>query len=272
MITHRHARPAAAKRIGDRLKLHRRTVRADGRDYTVVTLRPDAYARFSTNHFHDTWHILSDLHGARLLGRLLWGLAFERHPGTLILIRPPHLVPNPFDAAPSPPIALVPATLTTLTPTAARRLRGPLPPVEGTVRWHTFSLPAAAEDDRAPSGFERIGRTGGLVAFTAAPAVLKLWARRTYTLGRPMWHGMDYTYLGEGPLCRAGGEVQVFTQYRRMLGVARTARAEVAAEVGAGQATAEQVWDRADRVTRRRDRPQRTGGSIGVATGAAVPA
>jgi hypothetical protein len=57
--------------ITDRLKLHRHELRLDGRDYTVITLRRGMDCRFSTNNFHQTWHILSDWRGARLLGRLL---------------------------------------------------------------------------------------------------------------------------------------------------------------------------------------------------------
>src|SRR5690606_36912126 len=68
-----------------------------GRPYTVVTMRQGTDARLSTNFYHGTWHILSDWHGARLLGRLLWGLAYQRRPGTLVLIGPPFIDPNPFD-------------------------------------------------------------------------------------------------------------------------------------------------------------------------------
>jgi len=42
----------------------------DGRRYTVVVPRLGMDCRFSTNYFHCTWHVLSDWHGARLLGRL----------------------------------------------------------------------------------------------------------------------------------------------------------------------------------------------------------
>jgi hypothetical protein len=141
-------RPRTAAATGDGIKLHRRPLRADGRDYSVITLRPGTPARFSTNRFHDTWHILSDLHGARLLGRLLWGPSFQRLPGTVVVIDRPHLDPNPFDAEPADPIVLVPAHLTTLTAQAIRRLRrGAAEPSHGTVRWHTCGLDA--ELDRA---------------------------------------------------------------------------------------------------------------------------
>src|SRR5215831_7359241 len=120
-------RPDAATRVVDRVKLHRRAMPLDGRLYTVITPRPGTDVRFSTNYFHGTWHILSDWHGARMLGRLLWGMAFQRKPGTLLLIDRPFLDPNPFDAEPADPIALVPAPLTPLTTKAARHLRRRLP-------------------------------------------------------------------------------------------------------------------------------------------------
>ena len=53
-----------------------------GRDHTAMTLRPVAQARFSTNYFHETWHLLSDGHGAQVLARLLWGLSYQARPGT----------------------------------------------------------------------------------------------------------------------------------------------------------------------------------------------
>ena len=40
-------RPDAAVCTLDRLKLHRHRVRLDGREYTVLTLRPGTYARFN---------------------------------------------------------------------------------------------------------------------------------------------------------------------------------------------------------------------------------
>jgi hypothetical protein len=127
----------------DRLKLHRRLMRVDGRDYNVVSLRSGARARFSTNRCHETWHILSDVYGARLLGRLLWGLSFQRRTGTLVVIDVPHLDTNPFDAEASDPIALVPSHLTVMPKQAARSLRHrlatPSKP-DGTVRWHTWGL------------------------------------------------------------------------------------------------------------------------------------
>ncbi|MFC4119046.1 hypothetical protein [Nonomuraea zeae] len=42
-------RPSTTRATGDRLKLHRHHLRADGRDYQVITLRPGTRARFSTN-------------------------------------------------------------------------------------------------------------------------------------------------------------------------------------------------------------------------------
>ena len=80
------------------MKFHLREVRAGGRLYCVVTPRPGADVRFSTNNFHDTWHVVTDAAGARMFARLLWGLAYQRQPGTVALLhgeflRPTHSTP-----------------------------------------------------------------------------------------------------------------------------------------------------------------------------------
>ena len=265
-------RPEAAARIVDRLKLHRYRLWLDGRrPYTVVTLRPGADARFSTNFHHGTWHILSDWHGARLLGRLLWGLAYQRVPGTLLLIDRPFLDPNPFDGEPADPIALVPTLITPLTGKAARELRHQLPlrgPGEGTVRWHTHGLDAAvaarrAERDRPmgswhppwiqPRGFqERMDRIGGLVTLSATPAVLREYAAYLYTLGDYHYRGMAYAEI-DWP----NGEVQIFRDYRRRVSAARVARREVLAELPyplAPDSLNPLIWQRGTEVRHQRRR------------------
>ena len=110
-----YKRPRRGSATDEMMKLHRRTMVLDGRVYTVISLRPGSDFRFSTNRFHETWHVLSDWRGARVLSRLLWGLAYQRRPGTLVVIDPEHLDPNPFDAAPADPIVLVPSELTVFT-------------------------------------------------------------------------------------------------------------------------------------------------------------
>lgn len=254
------------KRIGDRLKLHRQRIRLAGRPYTVVTLRSGTDARFSTNFAHDTWHILSDWHGARLLGRLLWGLAYQRVPGTLVLIDRPFLDPNPFDAEPADPIALVPAHLTPLTGSAARELRQRLPlrGSDGTVRWHTHGLDVAVAERRAerarpvgslrprwirPRGFqERMRRVSGLLTLAADPAALRSCAVQIFTLGEYDYRGMDYVDV-DG----ANGEVQVFRDYRRRVSAARIARREVLTELACPPAR-ELIWQRGAEI---RHRPRR---------------
>jgi hypothetical protein len=265
-------RPHAATRIADGLKLHRRELRLDGRQYTVVTLRPGTDARFSTNFYHGTWHILSDWHGARLLGHLLWGLAFQRRPGTLVLMDRPFLDPNPFDAEPADPIALVPALITPLTARAARELRRRLPlsgPNDGTVRWRTFGLAPAVAARRAaydrpvsaerpswipPIGFqERMDRVGGLVTLAAVPSVLRDSAVYLYMLGDYSYEGMAYAEI-DWP----NGEVQVFRDYRRRVSAARLARSEILAELGAPvprDTLNPLIWSRGALVRERTARP-----------------
>jgi hypothetical protein len=175
------------------LKVHLRVLDVLGTTLRVVTLRPQTEVRFSTNYFHDTWHILADRDGASLLGRLLWGLAFQRLPGTLLLIDRPHLVPTPFDGDPPDRIIVIPEGLTRFDPELLRALavrlrRDPGPPT--TIRWHTFGMPAAAiERDRAwarrdwgvryrvgrrpLAAREQMSRTAGFVCYTAPPEILR---------------------------------------------------------------------------------------------------
>jgi hypothetical protein len=253
------------------MKLHRHTLGLAGRPYTVVTLRPGTDARFSTNFFHGTWHILSDWRGARLLGRLLWGLAYQRRPGTLVLIDAPFLDLNPFDAEPANPIALVPNPITTLTARATRDLRRrlPLTAADGTVRWLTHGLDLAlrryrAIIDRPPGiqrppsipwrGFgERVERVGGIITVTASPRSLKAAALTAAMLGPCAHHGMDYAEV-DWP----NGEIQVFNDYRQRVSVARVARREVLAALGEPldrEMLNSLIWDRGGEVRRRRMPP-----------------
>jgi hypothetical protein len=252
------ARPGVGESIGDRFKLHRYLLRLDGREYTVITPRPGTGVRFSTNRYHDTWHVLSDLRGAQLLARLLWGLAYQRVPGTLVVIGPPLLDPNPFDAEPADPIALVPAVLTPLRAQAARQLRHRLPlgMPAGTVRWHTPGLAPAVTACRSesdippgqrpwyppPGARHRIDRVGGVLVLAATVQELKSWAVAVAQLGDWLWEGMDYTGLNG-----TDGEVQVFTDYRRRVGTAQLARREVLASPARQLPPADQrplIWQR----------------------------
>jgi hypothetical protein len=132
-----------------RLKVHLRLLRLGGRTLRVVTLRPGTRAAFSTNYFHSTWHVVTDLDGSRLLARLLWGLSYQSQPGTLVLVHGQHLRPTPFEAERSDPFLLAPAGLTSLDSKALRRLKALLPHLGRptmTVRWLTFGLDLALRD------------------------------------------------------------------------------------------------------------------------------
>jgi hypothetical protein len=272
-MVHARPRPDAAWQVVDGMKVHRHRVHLDGRPYTAITPRPGTRSRFSTNRFHGTWHVLSDWHGARLLGRLLWGLAYQRVPGTFVLIDRPFLDPNPFDAEPADPIALVPAALTPIRGGAARALRRSLPLAgspAGTVRWRTHGLDAAVDAERerlaAPPGARRlprvpearvarVDRIGGLLVIAATSAALKDYAVSVYRLGEYAMGGMDYNQIAW-----PAGEVQVFTDYHRRVSAARTARREVLAGLPDPLPPADLnalVWDRGTAVRRRRLRPPR---------------
>jgi hypothetical protein len=240
-----------------RLKMHLRVRRFASRTYRLVTLRPGARVGFSTNFFHQTWHILSDQRGAQLLARLLWGLSYQCRPGTLILVHGQHLLPTPFEADRADPFLLVPAHLTSIDPEALRALKarlGSLGPPDETIRWQTFGLDAALAgkgDGSNPVGAERrslshpesrhlwrqerMGRCGGLIYYTAPPPVLRQQALGIHNLrvekGKRSYE-MDYFYLAESAgrgSWAADGEVQIFADFHESVSAAVEARRETLA-------------------------------------------
>lgn len=256
-------RPDTARSVADGLKLHRHPMRGHDRVRTVITLRPGTRVRFSTNRFHDTWHVLSDDHGARLLARLLWGLAYQARPGTVILIDRPFLRPTPFDADPADPIVLVPGWCTTFDDRAARTFtrRLHLANPAGTVRWQTFGLDRTMSPARLdawwnnhrgrPDGSGRIARRAGLLVMTAdTPDDARAWALQAARLNTANPYGTDYTYLG--PWDRGySGEIQIFRRFGPMVNIATRARAQVLSDTGAPADPDElraAVWDEAETI------------------------
>jgi hypothetical protein len=245
----RPARPPALPAAA-RLKVHLRLLHLADYLYRLVTLRAATDVVYSTNYYHNTWHLLSDRRGAHLLARLLWGLSYQRHPGILVLLHGRHLRPTPFDAAPSDPVLLIPAGLTPFRPEAFRQLKarlGSLHPPRQTIRWHTFGLDAQllaqsqgtpTDLDRAraflstPAGgptwqAEKMTRCGGFICYSAPPAILRQQAFVIHSLDPCP---MDYHFLALlGPGGGADGEVQVFADYRERLAAATVARREVLA-------------------------------------------
>ncbi len=204
------------------------------------------------------------------------GLSYQRQPGTLVLIDLPQLDPNPFDAEPADPIALVPARLTAFTTDAVRALRSRLPlrtPPEGTVRWQTPGLDPAVADVRAwradrghtiarpyqrpvDTTAARIDRRGGLLVCSATASLLRSWAVAVAQLGDYWYRGMDYTPLDIPPqyYCGPDGEVQVFRDYRQRVAATRRARGEVLAaqqEPLDPEQLAPLIWARAEAVRSR---------------------
>jgi hypothetical protein len=223
------------------LKLHLRVLEVHGRTLRVVTLRPQIPVRFSTNYFHDTWHILAGSDGAALFGRLLWGLAFQRHPGTMILIDDSHLVPTPFEGDPPDPILVIPDGLTHVDDDMLRALklrlrRAPGPPT--TIRWHTFGMQTAFDQElerrrhwRDPKPpiwrRERMSRRAGFVCYTAPPEVL-----RHNALGIYRMHGGDgyYPMAVHDGTWHYDGELQVIPSFASKVSAARVARREACPE------------------------------------------
>jgi hypothetical protein len=250
--------PHRARPPESRLKMHLRLLTLDRSTYRVVTLRPGITTGFSTNFYHQSWHIVTSQQGARLLGRLLWGLSYQRRPGTLLLIHGDHLLPTPFEAERSDPFLFAPAGLTRLSPGALRILKSRLPhlgPPATTIRWHTFGLDDVlerrqrGEDDpvalRAETEWlrreenrrlwrqERMERLGGIICYSAPPAILRRQALAIQPMKvfrRSATTEMDYTYLasGSGVGCwHPDGEVQIFIDYVDRVQAAVEARQEL---------------------------------------------
>lgn len=248
-------RPSKRAQVCDRMKLHLRLLTVRARTYRLVTLRPHTEVAFSTNYFHETWHILSNQHGARLLGRLLWGLSFQRMPGTVVLIHGQHIQPTPFGAERSDPILLTLADESTTEKQSLASLRRRLPRLgaaQRTLRWHTFGLDLALErvswqspdraveshendwmshrDNRPLWNAEQMFRRGGFVVYSAPPAIMR---QRALTISQmdPAHYGMDYYYLADSKLDHwADGEVQIFSDFNERRSAAAEARRAVLRE------------------------------------------
>jgi hypothetical protein len=223
------------------MKLHRTVAYPDGREYTLVTLRPSTTERFAVNRFHDMWHVLSGRAGAKLFARLLWGLAYQRHRNTLVVVDRRFLDPTPFEADPAPPIVLVPTDRTPFGGAAARDLRRlpsrPKSP-DGTVRWQTHGLdtaladvdawwrsnPWAAWDGHAYHHTRTAHRVlrEGLIVLPGSARELRQDAMAVAALAVSQATPMDYTFLSRY-------EFQVFHDFRRRVSAARTARREIQA-------------------------------------------
>ncbi len=229
-----------------RLKMHLRVMNIDRHTYRIVTLRPGTGIVFSTNFFHDTWHIVTSRRGAQLLARLLWGLSFERHPGTILLIHGDHLAPTPFEAERSDPFIFASAGLTHLDSDAFRILKNRLRrlgPPSKTIRWQSFGLDKAIAHGKSPMDAEhlwwkankhlwkqeRMERIGGFICYSAPAPILRQQALTINGLRVRQGHcttEMSYHFLASSSWtsCYADGEVQIFADYMERVGAASEAR------------------------------------------------
>ena len=223
----------------ERLKVHRRSLVLDGLHYTALSPRPGAGPRFATNNYHDTWHILSDVVGAQLLARLCWAMAYQRHERTFVVIDPPSLCPNPFDADPSSPVVIVNSDLGPFGRDAADALRAALPfttPSDGTVVLQTRGLDVALADPKAFA--ERDDQAGwrdahqkrrwidvvhGLLVVAAPPPVLREWGLELSGLGEWSHDGSSWSHLD---LPERTGEVQILEEFTTLVDQTVAAREE----------------------------------------------
>ncbi len=228
------------------LKVHLRVFDIHGTTLRVVMLRPQTTARFSTNFYHHTWHILAGPHGAMILGRLMYGLAFQRMPGTVVLIGGEHLVPTPFEADRADPILLVPAGLSAIPLDVLRTLKQRLlrsPGSPTTIRWHTFGMVTDLASDtywndlwRRRGAFlelerrERMTKRAGFICYTAPQAILRSTALSVY--GMHDNRGGNYCPIASksGGCWSMEGEFQLIPSFDDDVSAAIVARREILGE------------------------------------------
>ncbi len=212
------------------LKLHLRFIALGRRVLRVVGLRSSDAVRFSTNHFHNTWHILSGCDGANVLARLLWGLSYQREKDTFVVIDRAHLVTTPFDGDAGDMILLARrgdrVDADVLRAITLRLRRKPASDV--TVRFQTFGLDGA--DLYEQPKHEDVRKLGGFVCYSATTDAMRSRAISVRALSRAI--ATDHCFLG---VCEryahAAGEVQIFRHFDDMVSSARVARRTA---IGAG--------------------------------------
>ncbi len=260
------------------LKLHLRLLVIGATTYRLITLRPTTRIVFSTNFYHETWHIVTSRLGTLLLARLLWGLSYDRHPGTVVVVHGKHLAPTPFEAERSDPFLLTRAEHTRLDPTALRALKSALgrpgPPMK-TVRWLTFGMDAALRglDRQIRRETEMLNRNrpiwrqetmrhlGGLICYSAPAPVLRHQALCVNYLQVPRRHlswDTDTCYLAHPPGSTSwygDGEVQIFGDYVDRVAAATQARRELLRnthQAVLSETLQEQISGRRDHIKARR--------------------
>jgi hypothetical protein len=254
------------------LKLHLYIVEVHEYTYRVLMLRPSEGVRFSNNYYHDTWHLLAGIGGAEILAQLFWGMAFQRQPGTLLMLDAPHLTPTPFEAAAPLPVLIAQAGLARMDDDSLRALRRKLSQRKAptaTVKWKTFGFddseafyrqlrPYYEQEEAHLWKRERMSLRGGMICYTAPPLVLRAQAHAVRRARDSFFFGSSYTYLAADDRWRRGtpeGEVQIFSDFDDRVGAARLARAQEAEASGTtplDDRTHERIWKQTERFTKAR--------------------
>ena len=223
--------------VSDQTKLHRFTTRLDGKPFTILTPRPSQSSNFATNYFHETWHIISDVSGARFLSEVFWWLSYHRAENTVVVIDEAKLAPSPFDADPSSPIAVFNTDTTHLSRAATGELRNIIrrkPKSEGTVKVSNHSFTELAKPtnfdlvnhwEKRERQFHLTDRVNGIIRVAANRERLRWWSQWVYGLGNRWYRGSDHRYLEGNRWEHPQGEVQIFRSFTAMVNDALKLRA-----------------------------------------------
>jgi hypothetical protein len=176
------------------MKLHLRVLKIDQKEVHLITLRPEADAKFWIAYHHPVWWMCTGYKETNLLARLLWGLSYQKQPNTMILIDRPHIqdIAPEIPKAISPPLLILPTNLSSVSDTLLQGLKSQLKQAKTptkTIRWRTFGLDIAQENEDMAEELrgepskdkDKYFYAQSFVCYTAPPHILRHRAYRLYT-------------------------------------------------------------------------------------------
>jgi hypothetical protein len=230
----KHLQPHNRVDFGDAMKVHLRVLKIGQKEIHLITLRPETKATFRIEYRHPFWRMYTGRDESNLLARLLWGLSYQKHPNTMILLDSRHIVSiedkdNIMPDVPvlSPPLLILPTNLTSVSEKMLNGLKSHLKNsniLTKTIRWHTFGLDKALEKEAKPEEIyskslydqEKIFACQGFICYTARPPILRKNALYLYDVPMNPPHGVAYWEM-KHPNDRNGlyGEVQVCLNHEK---------------------------------------------------------
>jgi hypothetical protein len=224
----KHLQPHNRVDFGDAMKLHLRVLKIEGKDIHIVTLRPETKAVFWVEYRHPIWRMYIEQDEGNLLARLLWGLSYQKHPNTMILLDRLHIQDMSPDVPPvtSPPLLILPTNLTSVNNSILSELKAKNiqnSPTK-TIRWHTFGLDKSLDENAKVEEIygmklyeqEKMFPCQGFVCYTARPPILRQNAKFLYDVHIDPQHGVAYWEMERPDNNKdISGEVAIYKDYEK---------------------------------------------------------